>query len=114
MQIYHIDVSTYPNNDNDGGGRGSAPPAPSSELASVFDYKPLFFDRNFSKEITFFKKEDPSFCTNYQPISLLSNLSKKIETFVHKRVSIFLTERNTLYEKQFGFRKNRSTMHALT
>ena len=50
----------------------------------------------------------------FQPVSLISNLSKIIETLVHKRVSNFLTEQNALYEKQFGFRNNRFTMHALT
>ena len=64
--------------------------------------------------ISFFKKKDPSLCTNHRPISLLSNLSKIIETLVHKRASNFLTEQNALYEKQFGFRSNRSTMHAIT
>ena len=37
-----------------------------------------------------------------------------IETTVNKQVSNFLTEKNVLYEKQFGFRNNCSTMHALT
>ena len=67
-----------------------------------------------TKVIPFFKKEDPSLCTNYRPISLLSNLSKIIETLARKLVSNFPTEQNALYEKQFGFRNNRSTMHALT
>ena len=67
-----------------------------------------------AKAMPFFKREDPSLCTNYRPISLLSNLSKIIETLVHKCVSNFLTEKNALYEKQVGFRNNRSTMHTLT
>ena len=37
-----------------------------------------------------------------------------IETIVNKQVSNFLTEKNVLYEKQFGFRNNCSTMHGLT
>ena len=67
-----------------------------------------------AKIIPFFKKQDPPLCTNHGPIILLSNLSKIIETLVHKRVSNILTEQNALYERQFGFRNNRSTMHALT
>ena len=66
-----------------------------------------------AKVIPFFKKEDPSLCTSNRPISLLSNLSKIIETLVHKRVSNFLTEQNAMYEKQFRFRNNHSTMHTL-
>ena len=46
--------------------------------------------------------------------TLLPNLSKIIETLVHKHVLNFLTEKNALHEKQFGFRNNHSTMHALT
>ena len=72
------------------------------------------FIQELGKVTPFFKIEDPSLCTNYRPISLLSNLSKIIETLAHKRVSNFLTAQNVLYEKQFGFRNNRSTMHALT
>ena len=45
---------------------------------------------------------------------ILTNLFTTTLTLVHKRVSNFLTEENALYEKQFGFRNNRSTMHALT
>ena len=74
--------------------------------------------QKLAKVISFFKKDDPSLCSslcsNYRPISLLSNVSKIIETLLHKRVSNFLTEQNALYEKQFGFRNNRSTTHALT
>ena len=62
------------------------------------------FIQKLEKVTPFVKIEDPSLCTNYRPISLLSNLSKIIETLVHKRVSNFLTEQNALYEKQFGFR----------
>ena len=72
------------------------------------------FIQKLGKVTPFFKIEDPSLCTNNRPISLLSNLSKIIETLVHKRVSNFLTAQNVLYEKQFGFRNNRSTMHTLT
>ena len=67
-----------------------------------------------AKVIPFFKKEDLSLCTSSWPITVLSKLSKKIETLVHKRVSIFLIEQNALYEKQFGFRNKHSTMHTLT
>ena len=46
-------------------------------------------------------------------ISLLSNLSKMMEKLVHKRLTNFLKSSNSLYNKQFGFRNNHSTTHAL-
>ena len=67
-----------------------------------------------AKVMSFSKKGDPSRCTNYSPISLLSNLSKIIEKLVHKRATDFLNQQNLFYDKQFGFRNSHSTTHALT
>ena len=67
-----------------------------------------------AKVMPFFKKGDPSHCTNYRPISLLSNLSKIIEKLVHRWATDFLNQQNLLYDKQFGFRNSHSTTHALT
>ena len=44
---------------------------------------------------------------NYRPISLLSIFDKIIEKLMHKRLY------NFLYQNQFGFRKNNSTVYAL-
>ena len=44
---------------------------------------------------------------------LLSNISKIIEKLVHMRLSKFLNKNAIIYEKQFGFRNNRSTTHTL-
>ena len=44
---------------------------------------------------------------------LFSNISKIIEKLVHKRPTTFLNKNSILYEKQFGFRNNHSTTHAL-
>ena len=66
-----------------------------------------------AKLMPFFKKGDPSRCTNYRPISLLSNLSKIIEKLVHRRATDFLNQQNLFYDKQFGFRNSHSTTHAL-
>ena len=49
---------------------------------------------------------------NYRPISLLSIFDKIIEKLVHKRLYNFLLEHNILYQSQFGFRKNNSTVYA--
>jgi hypothetical protein len=50
---------------------------------------------------------------NFRPISLLSIFDKIIEKLMHKRLYAFLEEHKILFENQFGFRKNNSTIHAL-
>ena len=60
-----------------------------------------------------FKKDDRTICNNYRPISLLSNISKTIKKLIHDRLKRFLNKHNILYERQFVFRHNHSTIHAL-
>ena len=50
---------------------------------------------------------------NFRPISLLSIFDKIIEKLMHKRLFKFLEDHNILFENQFGFRKNNSTIYAL-
>ena len=50
---------------------------------------------------------------HFHPISLLSMFDKIIEKIIHSRLYAFLETHNILYEKQFGFRKNNSTIFAL-
>ena len=47
------------------------------------------------------------------PISLLSNLDKIIEKLMYNRIIQFLEDDKIIYYKQFGFRKNFSTAHAI-
>ena len=51
--------------------------------------------------------------SNYRPISLLSNIDKIFEKLMHSRLIEFLEERKILYYKQFGFRKDFPTNHAI-
>ena len=51
---------------------------------------------------------------NYRPISVLPVLSKVFELTVHHQLYDYLDENNLLSNVQFGFRKNRSTQHAVT
>ena len=60
-----------------------------------------------------FKNDDLALCSNYRPISFLSNISKISEKIIHARLSVFLSANNSLYEKQFGFPNQHSTNHAL-
>jgi hypothetical protein len=50
---------------------------------------------------------------NYRPISILPALSKIFEKCVHKQLMNYLEVNGLLSENQFGFRKNRSTEHAV-
>ena len=50
---------------------------------------------------------------NNRPIFLLSIFDKIIEKLMHKWLYNFLLEHNILYQNQFGFRKNNSTVFAL-
>ena len=59
------------------------------------------------------KKNEISKCENYQPISLLSNISKIFERVMYSRLDNFLTTSEIIYKFQFGFRKQYSTNHAL-
>ena len=66
-----------------------------------------------AKVIPVHKKDDPSFCVNYRPISLLPIFSKILEKLIYKRMYSFLDVNNLIYNRQFGFRSNYSTNHAL-
>ena len=52
--------------------------------------------------------------SNYHPISLLSIFDKIMEKLMHKRLYYFLEDHIILHQNQFGFRRNNSTVHALT
>ena len=59
------------------------------------------------------KKESKLDFLNYRPISLLSVLSKIYEKLIYRRIYDYLNRYNFIYNKQFGFRSNYSTNHAL-
>jgi Reverse transcriptase (RNA-dependent DNA polymerase) len=66
-----------------------------------------------SRTIPIFKSGDKGLCDNYRPISLLSTLSKVLEKYVANRLTNHLEQNNILYENQYGFLRNRSTVHNL-
>ena len=59
------------------------------------------------------KKECKLNFQNYRPISLLSVLSKNFEKTIYTRIYSYLVKNNLIFDKQFGFRSNYSTNHAL-
>ena len=73
----------------------------------------IFPDKlKIAKILPVFKKGSKLECSNYRPISLLSNLDKVIEKLMRKRLMEFLNEQKIFYCKQCGFRKGFSTAHA--
>ena len=66
-----------------------------------------------SKLSPVFKKDSKLDYSNYRPISLLSNIEKKLEKLMYKRLYTFLNNNNIIYNLQCGFRQQYSTSHAL-
>ena len=64
------------------------------------------------KVIPIYKKDSQLNCSNYQPISLLSNIDKIRERIMYNRLYKFLETNNLIYSLQFGFRQKHSTSHA--
>ena len=50
---------------------------------------------------------------NYRSVSVLPCFSKIIERIIFKRLYLYFTEKNLLYNKQFGFQKEYSPDHAI-
>ena len=67
-----------------------------------------------AKIIPIYKAKDKKDISNYRPISLLPVVSKILEKIVHKNVYTFLEKNKIVYASQYGFRKNRSTVNAIT
>ena len=89
----------------------------SPTLAILFNncmYAGIFPDElKIARVVPLFISGDRNEISNYRPISLLPVLSKIFEKLIHKRLTSFLDKHNVIYEKQFGFRKGHSTIHAL-
>lgn len=67
-----------------------------------------------AKVIAIHKSKSKDEFTNYRPISLLPSVSKLLEKIVHKRLMFFFESYDLLYDNQYGFRPNRSTVDAVT
>ena len=60
-----------------------------------------------------YKKDNPQELRNYRPVSVLPIFGKIFEKVIYSRLYSFMTSMNVIYDNQFGFRKNRSTSHAI-
>ena len=66
-----------------------------------------------SKVIPIYKYGDKTKLNNYRPISLLPSLSKVMEKLLVVRLTSFLNASVILYDRQYGFRKKRTTTQAV-
>ena len=65
------------------------------------------------KIIPLYTSGNKSVMSNYRPISILPTISKIFEKLLHKRIYEFFEKNNVIYDYQFGFRKEHSTIHAI-
>ena len=88
---------------------------PLAEIINLPFCKGIFINNlKISKVIPIFKEKGcASECSNYRPISLLSNINKIFEKLMHQRLYSFLSVNKCIYDLQFGFRNQHSTNHAL-
>ena len=66
------------------------------------------------KLIPIYKSKDKQMLNNYRPISLLPIFSKILEKVIYHMLFNFLKTNNALFSSQYGFRKNHSTINAVT
>ena len=66
-----------------------------------------------AKIVPVFKAGNKKILNNYRPISILPAFSKILEKLVSIRLIHFLESQNILYEHQYGFRQNYSTIHPI-
>ena len=66
-----------------------------------------------AKILPVYKSGNHMHITNYRPISLLNCFSKIYEKVLYNRLEKFFEKQQTLYDQQYGFRKNRSTQLTL-
>jgi len=60
-----------------------------------------------------YKKDNQELLENYRPVSTLAVFGKIFEKIIFNRLYSFFHSQNSLYENQYGFRKNHSTSYAL-
>ncbi len=70
-------------------------------------------DWKLAKVTPIYKSEDKTFCENYRPISVISNIAKTFEKLVCKQLNTFLDNNNIIVNNQSGFRRNHSTETSL-
>ena len=80
-----------------------------SLMSGVFPHK-----MKTAKVIPIFKKGKIDEFSNYRPISILPQFSKVLEKIFFKKMISFLDKNEIIIPSQYGFRKNHSTVHAIS
>ena len=112
-------------NQNKSDGRNSIPTKILKLLnKDISDQLAILFNQSFSscifpsilktsKIIPIYKKGSKLECSNYRPISFLSNIDKILEILMYNRLYNFQEKKEITFSLQFGFRQKCSTTHAL-
>lgn len=83
-----------------------------NQLYNVGHFPPVW---KLARSVAVFKHGKPRDNTNsYRPIALLPCIGKIFECVVQQELVSITDELNILPDEQFGFRRSRSTLHALT
>ena len=93
-------------------------------IVSISNVLSILFNLSFStgifpdwpklaRVVPVFKSGSTLNVANYRPISVLSCISKIMESIINTRLDSFLNNNNILVNEQFGFRKKRSTEQAI-
>ncbi len=92
-------------------------PVISEKLADLFNEsiaKHVFSEcLKTAKVLPFHKSDDSKDPNNFQPISLLSQISKIFEKIIYKRMNNFISKHKLFSRSQFGFQKNKSCVDAI-
>ena len=89
--------------------------SPLAMLINACLQQPIFPDAEKLANVTpIYKTGDRSSMDNYRPISVLPVLEMVFERVVHRQLCNYLQEHCLLSPNQFGFRKGRSTQHAVS
>ena len=87
---------------------------PLSSILNQFLLLGIFLDKlKIAEVVPVYKNECSDQLGNYQPISLLTSLSKIFDRIIFNRMTSFLKHNNTITPTQFGFRHNHSTLHPI-
>ena len=81
-------------------------------ITNIFKTRVFPDSMKIAKVIPIHKKYSKLIVSNYQPISILSNLNEIIEKLMHNRLMKFLDNQKILYLKNNIFWKNFSSSHA--
>ena len=68
---------------------------------------------NIGKIKPIYKKSNKELIENYRPVSTPAIFGKIFEKIIYSGLYKFLTQKGMISDSQFGFRKNRSTGHAI-